>query len=165
MIEMGCKYLFVQCIWLYVIITLGTSFRVNPLSIVWLNIKEDLAQSRCYIWSLCESTQILTHKNPVGKWTLNRLAKLTKQLGCFGCTYLYGAFDCMLLSCYVRVSEWIHTLVCLNVKELLARRRHHMYNLSHRNEIWTQNHFVCKRTLNHLAKLGEWLSWVVKSYL
>ena len=26
-------------------------------------------------------------------------------------TYLYGAFDCMfLLSCHVRVSEWIHTL-------------------------------------------------------
>ena len=24
--------------------------------------------------------------------------------------YLYGAFDCMFLSCHVRVSEWIYTI-------------------------------------------------------
>ena len=36
-------------------------------------------------------------------------------------TYLYGAFDCMLLSCHIRVSEWIYTQqFCLNVKELEA---------------------------------------------
>ena len=28
----------------------------------------------------------------------------------FVSTYLYGAFDCMFLSCCVRVSEWIYTL-------------------------------------------------------
>ena len=33
-------------------------------------------------------------------------------------TYMYGAFDCMFLSCHVHVSEWIKTL---NVKKRLAR--------------------------------------------
>ena len=32
---------------------------------------------------------------------------------------------------------------------------------------WTRtlNHLVCKRTLNHLAKLTKWLSWVVSTCL
>ena len=38
--------------WLYVIITSHTTFRVNLNSIVCLNIKELLAQSRCHIWNL-----------------------------------------------------------------------------------------------------------------
>ena len=32
------------------------------------------------------------------------------MISCVARTYLYGAFDCMLLSCHVRISEWIHTL-------------------------------------------------------
>ena len=42
--------------------------------------------------------------------TLNNLAKLAKWLNCLASTYLCDAFDCMLLSCHVRVSEWIRTL-------------------------------------------------------
>ena len=45
--------------------------------------------------------------------------------------------------------------VCLNVKELLARSRHHIWSLNDNNEIRTRNHLVCKRTLNSLAKLVE----------
>ena len=37
--------------------------------------------------------------------TFNHLAKLAKWLVCVLRTYLYGALDCMLLSCHVRVSE------------------------------------------------------------
>ena len=33
------------------------------------------------------------------------------------------------------------------------------------NGIWTHNHLVCKRTLNHLAKLDKWLSCVMSTYL
>ena len=44
------------------------------------------------------------------KRTLNHLAKLAKWFSCVASTYLYSAFDCMFLSCHVRVSEWIHTL-------------------------------------------------------
>ena len=54
---------------------------------------------------------------------------------------------------------------CLNVKELLARRRREIWSLSDCN--WTQNHnhLVHKQTLNHLAKLTNWLSCVVSTYL
>ena len=41
------------------------------------------------------------------KRTLNYLPNLAKWLSCVLSTYLYGAFDCMFLSCHVRVSESI----------------------------------------------------------
>ena len=46
-----------------------------------------------------------TQNHLVLKRTLNRLAKLAKLLSCVLSTYLYRAFDCMFLSCQVRVSE------------------------------------------------------------
>ena len=45
-----------------IIIMLSASFRVNPHSIVCMNIKELLAQSRRHIWSLSDSNGIRTHK-------------------------------------------------------------------------------------------------------
>ena len=47
---------------------------------------------------------------------------------------------------------------CLNVKELLARSRRHIWILGDSNGIQTLNDLVRKRTLNHLAKLAKWLS-------
>ena len=52
MTELCSEYLSVWCIWLYVIIMSCTSFRVNPHSIVCLNVKNILARSRRYIRSL-----------------------------------------------------------------------------------------------------------------
>ena len=43
-------------------------------------------------------------------WIRNHLAKLVKWLSCVVSTYLYGAFDCILLSCHICLSEWICTL-------------------------------------------------------
>ena len=60
--------------------------------------------------SLSDYNWTRTHNHLVRKWTLNHLAKLTKWLNCVVSTFLYGGFDCVFLSCYVRVSEWIHTL-------------------------------------------------------
>ena len=37
--------------------------------------------------------------------------------------------------------------------------------LSDTKGIWTHNHLVLKRTLNHLAKLVKWLSYVVNTYI
>ena len=54
---------------------------------------------------------------------------------------------------------------CLNVKELLARSRRHIWRLSDCNGTRTHNHLVRKRTLNHLAQLAKWLSCVVSTYL
>ena len=109
MIELCCEYLSLRCIWLYVIIMSRTSFRVNLHSIVWLNLKELLARSRCHIWSLSDSNGIRTHNHLVRKWTLKNLAELVKWLSCLVSTYLNGAFDCLLLSCHVRVLAWIYT--------------------------------------------------------
>ena len=75
-----------------------------------LNVKELLARSRCHIWRLSDCDGTRTHNHLVRKRTINHLAKLVKWLSCALSTYLYGAFDCMFLSCHVRVWEWIHTL-------------------------------------------------------
>ena len=63
--------------------------------------------------------------------------------------------DCMLLSCHVRGSESIYTLrICLNVKELFAWKRRHIWNLSDCTGIRIHNHFVRKQILSHFAKLA-----------
>ena len=46
-----------------------------------------------------------------------------------------------------------HSVVCLNAKELLARSRRHIWNLSDSDVIRTHNHLVRKQTLNHLDKM------------
>ena len=59
-------------------------------------------------------------------------------------------------------------IVAQNVKELLARNSCDIWSLSNCNRTRTHNHLVhlvCKRTLNHLAKLGKWLNCVVSFYL
>ena len=75
-----------------------------------LNVKELLAHSRRHIWTLSDCNGTRTHNHLVRKPTLNHLAKLSKWLSCAVSTSLYGEFDCVFLSCYVRVWEWIHTL-------------------------------------------------------
>ena len=53
---------------------------------------------------------------------------------------------------------------CLNVKELLARRRCEIWSWSDCNWTRTHNHLIRKRTLNHLAKLAlnDWaVLWVI----
>ena len=107
MIEVCCEFLSVRCIWLHVIIMSRTSFRVNPHSIVCVNVKELLARSRCHNWSLSDSQEVRTHNHLVRKRTLNHLAKLAKWLSCVVNSYLYGAFDSMLLSCHVKMTEWL----------------------------------------------------------
>ena len=48
----------------------------------------------------------------------------------------------------------LHSIVCLKIKELFARSRHHIWNLSDSSGIRTHNHLVRKRTLNHLVKVA-----------
>ena len=55
--------------------------------------------------------------------------------------------------------------ICLNVKELLVRSRREIWSLSDCNWTRTHNHLVHKRTLSHLAKLANWLSCVLSTYL
>ena len=51
-----------------------------------------------------------------------------------------------------------HSIVCLNVKELIARSKRHMWSLIDTSEIRTHNHLFRKRTLNYLASLAKWLN-------
>ena len=67
---------------LYVLVMSRTSFRVNPHSIVCLNVKELLTRSRHLIWSLSDSNDIQTHNHIVHKRTLNHLAKLASLAKC-----------------------------------------------------------------------------------
>ena len=60
----------------------------------------------------CHGIRIQIHL--VRKWTLNHLAIQVEWLSCVVSTYLYGAFDCMFLSCHVRALEWIYTLCRVN---------------------------------------------------
>ena len=76
----------------------------------FLNVKEFLARSRRHIWRLSDCNGTRTHNHLLRKRKLNHLAQLAKWLSCVVSTYLYGAFDCMFLSCHVRFLEWIHTL-------------------------------------------------------
>ena len=51
----------------------------------------------------------------------------------------------------------LHSVVCLNVRELITRSRRHVWSLSDSSGIRTHKHLVRKRTLNHLVKLAKWL--------
>ena len=52
----------------------------------------------------------------------------------------------------------------LNVKELSARRKRDIWNLSDCSRTRINNHLVHKRTRNHLAKPAKWLSCVMSIY-
>ena len=57
-------------------------------------------------------------------------------------------FVCVFSSCHIRV--WSETTLCsyLNINEVLARNKIHIWNLSDCNKTWTHNHIVRKRMLS-----------------
>ena len=132
---------------------------------IYLNVKEHLAQNRHSIWSLSDCNGTRTHNNLVGKQTLNHLVYLVKLLSCVVSTYLYHTVDCILLSCHVRVSEWVLTLYLPKSQQLFDRNQHDIWLLSVCDGTPTYNHLVHKRTLNHLTRLAKWIICVTSSYL
>ena len=107
-----------------------------------LNVRERLARNRHEIWSLSDCNWTRTHNHLVHKRTLNHLAKLAKWFSCVVSIYLYGAFDSMLLSCHVRVSEWTTTECEFTLKRLrdtiiIYSQMHHTDKYSqHSSIIW-----------------------------
>ena len=85
-------------------------FHTESTLYICLNVKELLVRNRRVIWSLSDCNETGTHNQLVRKQILNHLSKLNKWLSWVVSTYLYRAFDCMFLSCDVRVSDWIQTL-------------------------------------------------------
>ena len=86
------------------------TFQSESTLYICLNGKELLAQNRCYIWSLSDCKGTRTHNNLVHKWTLKRLAKLTKWLSWIVRTYLFDAFDYKFFLCHRRISAWTRNL-------------------------------------------------------
>ena len=70
---------------------------------------------------VCDSDRIRTHNQLVS-------------------TYLYGAFNCMLLSCHVRVSELNYTLQLSECQVTLSSK--HVWSLSDSNRFRIHNHLV-----------------------
>ena len=66
---------------------------------------------------------------------------------------------------YTRLRVNPHSIFFLNVKELQAQSRQHIWRLSDSNGIRTHNHLVHKRTFNHFTKMVMWFSCVVKTFL
>ena len=54
----------------------------------------------------------------------------------------------------VQVGSYIFPIHAL---ELLARSKGNTWKLSDCNKIRTDNHLVCKQTLNNFVKLAKWL--------
>ena len=88
MIELCYEYLPVRYIWLYILILWGTNFRVNPHSVIWMNVKELLARSRCHISTLSDNNEIRIQNLLVHKRTHHHLAKLIKWLNSVVSNYL-----------------------------------------------------------------------------
>ena len=76
------------------------AYQSEPTLYSYMNVKELLARNRRNIWSLSDCKVTPTHNHLIRKRTLNHLVKLAKWLSCVVSTYLYGAFDCMFLSCH-----------------------------------------------------------------
>ena len=67
--------------------------------------------------------------------------------------------DVHLAVCFIMARPsfrvYLHSMVSLIVKELLARSSRHIWSLRDSSGIRTHNHLVRERTLNHLAKLAK----------
>ena len=77
---------------------------------IFLNFKKFLTWNRLNIWSLKNCNGSRNHNHLGRKRKLKHLANLTKWVRWIVSTYLYSAFDCMFLSCHIRVPKWIQTL-------------------------------------------------------
>ena len=131
----------------------------------FVNIMELLARSSREIWDLTNSNWNGTQNHLVCKQKPIQLAKLTKWWGCVLSTCLYGTLDCIFLSCDLRIPQWIHTLYLPECEGNPWWSRCEIWSLSDSNWTRTKSHLVRKRTLNHLAKLTRWLSYVLSTYL
>ena len=122
---------------------------------ICLNVKVLLSRNRCHIWSLSDYNGTRTHNHLVCKRKVNHLAKQSNDwavLWVLICTVHLTI--CFYHATFAFQSEFT-LYICLNVKELLAQNRRHIWSLSDCNETRTHNHLVCKWTLNHLAKLSN----------
>ena len=108
-----------------------------------------------------------SHPKPPKAETNTQPFTETGQLIELSCEHLSVRYIWLHVIIMSRTSFRVHrySIVLMNVKELLAPRRRHIWNSSDSKEMLTDNHWVRKGILNHLPKLAKWLSCVVSTYL
>ena len=165
MIELCSEYLSVRCIWLQVLVMRRTWFRMNPHSIAACMSGYSLLEGG----AKSEGEVTGTGVEPITTCFLNKHSTIWPNWPNDWAVFwvLTCTVHLTLCSCHVMyVFQSDSTLYsCLNVKELLARRRREIWRWSYCNWSENSNHLLLKRTLNHVAKLAEWLSCVLSTYL
>ena len=107
-------------------------------TLVFVEYQETFYQNRRDIWILNDFIHLAF------KQTIKRLASLAKCLRCIVRYYFHGTFNCMLLSCHVRVWKGVHNLYLSFFKEHLALKKGNMWSISDSNGTRTNNHFLQK---------------------
>ena len=107
MIELCSEYLSVGCIWHLTVCSCHVTklFQSESTLCSCLNVNELLPPSSGILRNLSSCNWTRTQNHLARKRKLNHLTKLTKLLSCVLNFCLYGALDCMILSCHVRVPE------------------------------------------------------------
>ena len=95
--------------------------------------------------SLCDDNNLV----PFHLWWIEVVLKCEKVYKCFAKDSNSGLYVIIMPRTSFRVN--LYSIVCLNVKELLARCRRYTWTLSYCNEIRTHHHLVRKRTLKDLV--------------
>ena len=79
------------------------AYQSKPTLYSYLNFKELLPRGRSQIGSAKDCNWTPTHNQLVIKGKINHLVELTELFSCIGSPFLDGAFECMFLSCHIRV--------------------------------------------------------------
>ena len=121
--------------------------------------QELLAQNRREIRSISDCNWTRPHNHLVQKRTLNHLAKLAKWLNWIVSTYLYGACDCIFLSCHIRTcfeqrAPW-HSG---NYRVWIHSETSSQFNSGPPVQSSPPYRYVFKNQFNHLVSLAKWLS-------
>ena len=139
----------------------------------WRNVKELLDRSRRKMWSLSDCNWTRTQNYLVRKRTLNHLAKLAKWLSFVQSTYLYGAFDCMFLSCHDKYIQLISIILHLSrgtlCKAFANYKKSWILFLNSNLSLFTQIVCVrviysgsCRRSARKVAVLlFSWSTWYI----
>ena len=165
MIELCCEYLYVRCIWLYVLVTSRACFRVNPDSLVGWMSRNSLLEAGSKSQGEVAATGLETrtiyflneHSTIWPNWPNDRAVFWV----------LICTVHLTVCSCYVKYAFQSESIPysCLNERELLARSRIEIWRWSDCICTRTKNHLVLKRTVNHLTKLAKWSSCVLSTHL
>ena len=112
--------------------------KLADLQYSWVSLAKELI--------FCHGTQYLLTLSLIEKHVWDGEIKF-----CLLCRYL------TVCSCHVTYAFQSESTLCscLNAKELLDRSRREIWSLNDYNLTRTQNHLVCKWTLNQLPKVGQ----------